>query len=197
MALPACLSSEGARVGRAPQLIRLGGRGRLWDKRVRNFQEGAIQETRSTPAVQILAVSCFYNLSSLSRVLMAMTNRPSLHDNIAGVGQLPGPQSAVLALSKRFSLKHPNSGKAEKSTVHWGHQTSNARSCRVVHPQNLTFLYLLNLTVLVREGQKGGQGLRVRGVQKRERRIGSVECHKATAVQGCLSLQGNTPLLSW
>lgn len=26
---------------------------------------------------------------------------------------------------------------------------------------------------------------------------GTEECHKATAVQGCLSLQGSTPLLSW
>lgn len=29
------------------------------------------------------------------------------------------------------------------------------------------------------------------------RGAGRVECHKATAVQGCLSLQGSTPLLSW
>lgn len=59
---------------------------------------------------------------------------------------------------------------------------------------DLTFL---DLIALVREGQMGGWDLRVRGVQKRGGSVGGVECHKATAVQGCLSLQGSTPLLSW
>lgn len=60
-----------------------------------------------------------------------------------------------------------------------------------------TSLYLLNLIALVREGQMGLGSQGERCAKGGWRFWGVVECHKATAVQGCLSLQGSTPLLSW
>lgn len=123
-----------------------------------------------------------------------MTKIPSLPDNIAGAERRPGARSAALQPSERLPFKHPDSSRAEKETK----APTLAPAELLTSPKlDLTFLYLLNLNALVREGQKGGWDLRVRGVQKEDGGVRGVECHKATAVQGCLSLQGSTPLLSW
>lgn len=118
-----------------------------------------------------------------------MTKQPSLHGNIGGAGRPLGPQSAALQL---LPFKHPNSGKAEKIKPPMPAPAELFTSPKL----DLIFLFLLNLIALVRGGADRGRGdLRVRGVQKGG--CWGVECHKATAVQGCLSLQGSTPRLSW
>lgn len=115
MALPACLSSEGARVGRAPQLIRLGGRGRFWDKRVRDFEGGVYP---GDPQNSCLAVLVF------SQSIVSLQGHTGNDKSTKSPWQhcrswVTAGSTICNALAvQRFSLKHPNRGKAEKSTAH-------------------------------------------------------------------------------
>lgn len=77
------------------------------------------------------------------------------------------------------------------------HGRINAGSCRVVHIPETRLNFSPRPHCAGEEGADGGVGSQgERCAKKGGGGVGVVECHKATAVQGCLSLQGSTPLLS-
>lgn len=102
---------------------------------------------------------------------MAMTKQPSLHENDAGVGRLLGPQIYNVWTIRTVPIQNIQKAVRRRKARHTGEikPPLPAPAELFTSPKlDSTFLYLLNLITLVREGQIGGAGwdLWMRSVQK-------------------------------